>query len=162
MDKRINYLIGLDTETCNAIEDGKKLDLTQSLVYDLGWNVCDKQGRIYETRSYVVAEVFCDMKDLMKTAYYAEKIPTYQKDIKNGSRILASFWTIRKQFLKDIAEYGIKNVFAHNARFDVRALNNTIRFLSQSRVRFFFPYEIEICKANKINKPIEKKEKRIS
>ena len=42
MDKRINYLIGLDTETCNGIVTGDKLDLSQSLVYDLGWVITDK------------------------------------------------------------------------------------------------------------------------
>ena len=62
MDKRINYLIGLDTETCNGfcMEDGK-LDLTQSLVYDIGWAVTDKRGNIYKTRSFVVADIFSNL-----------------------------------------------------------------------------------------------------
>lgn len=145
MDKRINYLIGLDTETCNGIMMAdNKLDLTQSLVYDLGWAVTDKKGRIYKTRSYVIAETFCGMKDVMKSAYYAEKIPRYWDDIKNGKRILASFWTVRKVFLEDVKEYGVKNVFAHNAGFDVRALNNTIRYLTKSKFRWFFPWGIEV------------------
>lgn len=144
MDKRINYLIGLDTETCNGIMVGEKLDLSQSLVYDLGWAVCDKKGRIYKTRSFVIADVFCDMKDVMKSAYYAEKIPKYWKDIKTGKRTLATFWKVRKIFLSDIKEYGVKNVFAHSAGFDVRALNNTIRYISKSKFRWFFPFGLEI------------------
>ena len=144
MDKRINYLIGLDTETCNGIMVNDKLDLTQSLVYDLGWSVTDKQGRIYQTRSFVIWETFCGMKDVMTSAYYAEKIPHYWKDIKSGKRILASFWTIRKAFLDDVKTYNVKNVFAHNAGFDVRALNNTIRYLTKSKFRWFFPYNIEV------------------
>ena len=145
MDKRINYLIGLDTETCNGIMlDSGKLDLSQSLVYDLGWAVTDKRGKIYKTQSFVIAETFLGMKDVMKSAYYAEKIPNYWKDIKSGKRILASFWTVRKAFQNDLKEYGVKNVFAHNAGFDVRALNNTIRYLTKSRFRWFFPFGIEI------------------
>jgi len=140
MDRRINYLIGLDTETCNGIMlKDEKLDLTQSLVYDIGWAVTDKRGRIYKTRSFVIYEIFCGMKDVMKSAYYAEKIPKYWEDIKDGKRTLTTFWKIRETFLNDMKEYNVKNVFAHNAGFDVRALNNTIRYLSKSKNRWFFP-----------------------
>lgn len=144
MDKRINYLMGLDTETCNGLIVGDKLDLTQSLVYDLGWAITDKKGRIYKTRSFVIAETFCDMKDVMTSAYYAEKIPAYWKEIKNGTRTLASFWTIWKTFKNDAKEYGVTCFFAHNARFDLNALNNTIRYLTKSKYRYFFPYKAEI------------------
>ncbi len=144
MDKRINYLIGLDTETCNGIMIDEKLDLSQSLVYDIGWAITDKKGRIYEIRSFVIKETFCEMKDVMKSAYYAEKIPTYWEDIKAGKRVLADFWTIKKILMEDIKKYNIKNIFAHNAGFDVRALNNTIRYLTKSKYRWFFPKSIEI------------------
>ena len=144
MDRRINYLIGLDTETCNGVVVDDKLDLSQSLVYDLGWAITDKRGRIYKTRSYIIAEIFCEMKDVMKSAYYAEKIPNYWDDIKSGKRILASFWTVRRAFMDDVKEYGVKNVFAHNAGFDVRALNNTMRYITKSQFRWFFPYNLEI------------------
>ena len=152
MDRRVNYLIGLDTETCNGLVVDDKLDLSQSLVYDLGWAVTDKRGRIYKTRSYVIAEIFCEMKDVMKSAYYAEKIPNYWDDIKSGKRILASFWTVRRAFMDDVKEYGVKNVFAHNAGFDVRALNNTMRYITKSRFRWFFPYSLEIWDTLKMSR----------
>lgn len=144
MDKRINYLIGLDTETCNGIVNGDKLDLSQSIVYDLGWAITDKKGRIYKTRSFVIAEVFCGMSDVMTSAYYAEKIPNYWKEIKSGQRVLASFWKVWATFKQDAKEYNVKNFFAHNARFDLNALNNTVRYLSKSKCRYFFPYNAEI------------------
>lgn len=144
MDKRINYLIGLDTETCNGILIDDKLDLTQSLVYDIGWAITDKRGRIYKTRSFVVKEIFYGMADVMTSAYYADKIPQYKEDIKNGTRSLASFYRIRKTLLEDIELYGVRNIFAHNASFDVRALNNTIRYLTKSRFRWFFPWDVTI------------------
>lgn len=145
MDKRINYLIGLDTETCNGIMmDDEKLDLSQSLVYDIGWAVTDKKGRIYRTRSFVIAEIFLGMKDVMKSAYYAEKIPKYWEDIEEGKRTLTTFWNVHKALKDDIKEYGVKNIFAHNAGFDVRALNNTIRYITKSKFRWFFPRKIEI------------------
>ena len=145
IDRRIRYMVGLDTETCNGLnlEDGK-VDLTQSLVYDIGWAVTDKRGKIYKTRSFVVAETFLDMKDVMKSAYYAEKIPKYWEDIKAGIREIKTFMTIRKILFADMKEYGIKIVFAHNASFDVRALNNTVRYITKSRFRWFFKYDTEI------------------
>ena len=143
IDKRKKYLIGLDTETCNGLmgEDGK-LDLSQSLVYDIGWQVVDKKGKVYRTRSFVVAEIFLD-KELMKGAYYADKIPQYWKDIKSGKRILTSFRKIRWIFTCDRKEFNCQTVFAHNAYFDYNALNNTIRLLTGSKYRYFMPYCVE-------------------
>lgn len=144
MDKRKKYFIGLDTETCNGIMVNDKLDLTQSIVYDIGWNICDKKGNIYKTRSFVVYESFCGMSDVMKSAYYAEKIPNYWKEIKEGKRTIARFLTIWKVFKEDVKEYNINTVFAHNARFDLRALNNSIRYFSKSKYRYFFSKNLEI------------------
>lgn len=140
MDKRVRYFIGLDTETCNAIikADGD-LDLSQSLVYDLGWVVTDKRGKIYLSRSYVIYETFVGMADVMQSAYYAKKIPQYWKDIKDGKRKLVTLATARKQLLDDMKEYNAYTVFAHNASFDHRALNNTIRYCSKSQSRYFLP-----------------------
>ena len=159
MDKRISYYMGLDTETCNGIMVEGKLDLTQSLVYDLGWAIVDKKGRVYKTRSFVIAETFLDMKDVMRSAYYAEKIPSYWEGIKNGSRTLASFWTVWKTFKEDAKEYGVKAFFAHNASFDYRALNNTIRYISKSKMRYFFPYGTEIWDTLKMSRQVIGKQK---
>lgn len=144
IDGRKSYLIGLDTETCNGLVVEDKLDLSQSLVYDIGWCITDKQGNIYATRSYVVYEIYVKMKDVMQSAYYKDKLPQYEKDIKSGKRILATLGTIRKVLLDDCMDYHIKAIFAHNASFDVRALNNTIRYITKSKKRYFLPYGTEI------------------
>ena len=132
---RKKYYLVLDTETCNTLE--------QPLPYDIGWAICDRFGKIYEKRSFVVAEVFCDMKDVMQSAYYSEKIPQYWEDIKNGSRILAPMWTIRKKMRDDLKAFKIKDVGAYNMAFDKRALNNLMRYVSKSWCRWWFPYGIE-------------------
>ena len=100
IDKRINYIIGIDTETCNGIVVDDKLDLSQSLVYDIGWVVADKQGRIYQKRSFLIYDVFCGMSDVMQSAYYAEKIPMYWEQVKAGSRKLVRWSTMRKILIK--------------------------------------------------------------
>ena len=159
MDRRINYLMGLDTETCNGLMDGDKLDLSQSIVYDIGWVITDRQGRIYEQRSFLIYEVFVAMKDVMASAYYAEKIPMYWEQVKTGQRKLVRFQTMYNQFWNDVKTYNVKNVFAHNARFDYNALNNTIRFLTKSNKRYFFPKKIEIWDTLKMSRQTIGKQK---
>lgn len=129
---RKKYFIVLDTETCNSID--------QPLPYDIGWVVCDRKGNIYERRSFVVTEIFCDMKDVMQSAYYAEKIPHYWDDIKSGKRTLTGMWNIRKAMKEDIKNYKINAVGAYNMSFDKRALNNLIRYVSKSFLRWWFPF----------------------
>lgn len=154
MDKRINYYIGVDTETCNGLLIDGKLDLSQSLVYDIGWAITDKRGTIYKTRSFIVAEIFFSMKEAMQSAYYADKLPNYYRDIRTKNRQVASIYTIRKIFEEDAKEYNIKAIFAHNASFDVRAVNTTIRYVTKSRTRYFFPYKIEIWDTMKMSKSV--------
>lgn len=128
--------IVIDTETTNSLDD--------PLTYDIGWAVVDAEGNTYETFSFVVAEVFLD-KALMTSAYFAEKIPAYWEGIKNGTRTLAQFSTIRKALHACAKKHGISKFFAHNMRFDYRATNLTRRYLTSSKYRYFFPYGAEIC-----------------
>ena len=138
-----NFL-GLDTETCNSlIDENGKLDLSQSLVYDVGWQVVNRKGKVKKQRSYVVAEIFLN-SILMDSAYYKNKIPMYWEDIKKGKRELKTFRNIWFQFLSDKKRYNCKVVFAHNAFFDYNALNNTLRYLTKSKKRYFFPFKTEI------------------
>ena len=155
------FVIVFDTETCNGIVVDDKLDLSQSLVYDIGWQVVDLHGNVYERRSFVIYETFVGMKEVMKSAYYANKIPMYENQIKSGDRKLVRFDTMRKQFLNDMETYGTNIVgSAHNARFDYNALNNTIRYITKSRQRFFFPYGTELWDTLKMARQTFGKESR--
>ena len=136
IDHRRNYILMIDTETANGLED--------ALVYDIGFAVIDKHGNVYESASYVNADIFCDCPDLMDTAYYADKIPSYWKDIHNKERKLAHLSTIRRIIFDVIEKYDIKSVCAHNARFDVNALNTTLRYETTSTARYFLPYGVEV------------------
>ena len=80
----MNFIV-LDTETTNSLEE--------PIAYDIGWAVIDEEGAILKTESYAVAEIFLDF-DLMGYAYFAEKIPQYWEEIKNGNRKLARLSTI--------------------------------------------------------------------
>ena len=144
IDKRKHYIIVLDTETCNGISTNDGLDLSDSLVYDLGFAVVDKKGIVYETFSFVISEIFYGMKEVMASAYYANKIPQYEKDIAEGRRKVVSLFEARKILIDTMKKYNTHTVAAHNASFDLRALNTTQRYLTKSKYRFFFPFATEI------------------
>lgn len=154
MDRRISYKIVLDTETCPIDKDFDGVSAQNMFVYDCGWAVVDKRGAVYKTRSFVNADIFLNEKLLMNSAYYANKIPKYWEDIKNGTRILTSFYNIRKALLEDIAEYEVKEIYAHNMRFDYGTLNVTQRWLTKSKFRYFFPKDVEICDTLKMARDV--------
>lgn len=136
MDKRKNYYLVVDVETANSTEDG--------LVYDIGYAVCDKKGNIYHKESLVIYDIFVGEKDLMKSAYYAEKIPMYEKGLKENKFKMVSFLTAYKMIRNIIKEYNVKNVCAYNASFDTKALNTTLRYITKSKMRWFFPYGVNV------------------
>lgn len=143
MDRRKKYYLMIDTETCNGIVTEDGLDLSQSLVYDIGCAIVDKKGNIYEEQSFVIADIFIGLKDVMRSAYYAKKIPMYWNDIKNGTRQLVTLHTARTIILDMMSRYNTTIMVAHNAGFDARALDMTERYVTKSKYRYFFPYGFE-------------------
>lgn len=136
IDRRISYYMVIDTETANNTD--------YPLTYDLGLAIVDKRGTVYETRSFVIADIYCNERALMKTAYYAEKLPKYEEALKSGERKMVSLFTA-KTIVKELCEkYRVKAIMAHNTPFDNRALNTTIRYVTKSKIRFFLPYGIPL------------------
>ena len=139
--------IMLDTETTNSLDD--------PICYDVGFAVVDKEGSIYETHSFVVAEVFLN-EELMANAYFIEKVPQYWEDIKKGTRKLAKFNTIRKVLAETMKKYNTNIVIAHNARFDYRSTAKTQRYLTKSKYRYFLPYGTEVWDTLKMAREVLK------
>lgn len=144
MTKNDRFIV-LDTETTNSIDD--------PLCYDVGFAVVDILGNVYEKYSFVVADIFLD-KELMSSAYFADKVPQYWEDIKKGSRELKTFFNIKKAFADCVKRNNIKIILAHNARFDYRSLTLTQRFLTSSKYRYFFPIGIEIWDTLKMSRAV--------
>lgn len=145
MDKRKHYILILDTETANGHTDEKgRLDFSDVFAYDIGYCIVDTRGTVYLERSFVNSDIFFFEKELMQSAYYANKIPQYLEDLRNGTRLCANTAQIRKKMIADMQEYNITEVCAHNARFDIVALNNTQRYTTKSRFRYWFPYGTKI------------------
>ena len=139
--------IMLDTETTNSLDD--------PICYDVGFAVVDKEGAIYETHSFVVAEVFLN-EELMESAYFIEKVPQYWEDINKGTRKLAKFNTIRKVLAETMKKHNTNIVIAHNARFDYRSTAKTQRYLTKSKYRYFLPYGTEVWDTLKMAREVLK------
>ena len=128
------HIMMLDTETTNSLED--------PICYDVGYRVFDLAGNVYEEASMVNADIFLD-KDFMASAYYADKIPNYWRDIWEKKRELLAWRVIKARIWEAIERNGVKIVAAHNARFDYRSIHLTQRYITTSRWRYVLPWGCE-------------------
>lgn len=136
MDKRKTYYLTIDTETANTIED--------PMMYDLGGAIHDRKGNVEETFSFIIYDVFCADRKLFDTAYYAEKRPMYEAQLALGLRKIVSIFTARAYIANLCKKYNVKAIIAHNARFDYRSTNYTLRYVTKSKMRYFLPYGIPL------------------
>lgn len=144
------YAIMLDTETANDIES--------PMMYDCGFAVIDlESGNIIERHSYVIAEIYLD-KEFMSTAYYADKIPQYEMDLKNGTRKMVRLATCKRILANTARKYNVQYLVAHNARFDYRSTNGTQRYMTSSKYRYFIPYGIKVVDTLKMARNKYKKD----
>jgi len=143
MSRQKTYYIVLDTETapCTASNEVNPYNM---FVYDMGFAVVDREGNVYHTESLIIDDIFNHEADLMQSAYYASKLPQYYEDINNGTREIVSFYEARKRLTEIMAAYNIDTVIAHNMRFDYGTLNNTQRWLTKSKYRYFFASNVKI------------------
>lgn len=121
MNKRKKYHLVLDVETIGTDE---------KYIYDIGYVIADREGNIYEERSYIIREIFFNTA-LMDKAYYRDKIPEYFDDIAIGKRIVIPFAEMRTEFLDLMEKYRVKVVSAYNLTFDMSALTATTKLLEQ-------------------------------
>lgn len=132
------FILLLDVETAN--------DTTDALVYDVSGMLIDCYGNVYEQFAFVIRDIFCDERELMKIAYYGDKIPEYVQDIQKGKRVLVDFYQAWNYINRLMKCYDCKTVAAYNCHFDRNALNTTLRYLTKSKYRWFFPYGTEfVC-----------------
>ena len=125
----------LDVETAN--------DTDCAFTYDISSRIINPQGEILTEHAFVVRDIFNDMRDVVKQAFYAEKIPEYIEDLQNHNKQMENFMYARRIILDEMTYYNCNTVVAYNCRFDRNALNNTLRYLTKSRFRWFFPYDTE-------------------
>lgn len=134
MNKKEKIIV-LDVETAGSLDN--------PLVYDLGFIITNKEGQIFEKYHFVISDIF-DNSDLMKTAYYYDKLPKYLQGLEDKKMHKVNFAMAYATIQHLIKKYNIKNVFAYNAYFDNNALNNTIRTLTNGQKKYFLPYGTQV------------------
>ena len=135
-DKRKSYYLTIDTETANTFDD--------PMIYDLGGAIHDRKGNVEETFSLIIYDVFCADRELFNTAYYAEKRPLYEQGIFAGLHKIVTIQTARRIIAQLCDKYKVKAIIAHNAQFDYRATNRTLRYVTKSKYRYFLPYGVPV------------------
>lgn len=135
--RKAEKIMVIDIETANTTEDG--------LAYDIGFIVADRHGNIFEKHSYCVYDIFVLEKKLMQSAYYGWKIPQYEELLAKKEMQLKTIFSVKKIIAETMKEHNIKKVFAYNCYFDSTNLNRTIRYITKSKMRWFFPYGTEFC-----------------
>ena len=137
-----NRLLVLDTETCN-IQKLDKVMPGNNLTYDIGFSVIEPAtGSVISEKSYVVREIFFGESERMKSSYYAEKLPRYYADIAKGEREIAGFCDVLMDIITTARRENCVAIVAHNARFDIDALNTTFEWLYGKRCKVLDSFEI--------------------
>ena len=127
----------IDTEIAGGLDN--------PLTYDIGILITDRNKVEYEKFSLVIHNIYAEERELMKSAYYADKLPKYEIKLANGERKMVTFYTAKKIFTDICKKHNVKKVYAYNMNFDRRALNNTQKFTTNNRFKYFFPYGTEFC-----------------
>lgn len=124
LDKRRKYYIVLDCETATlpyaANFDGearKRIAIAKPLIYDLGWTIVDRQGRVYARRNFLITEIF-SVPAIFNTAYYASKRPLYLERLRKGEITLTDWNSAAAALLEDMRE--VEAVGAYNSMFDFK------------------------------------------
>lgn len=142
MDRNL-YMV-FDTEVCNCPKIDGQLDVVNGQAYDLGIQIVDNKGFVYDEYSIVNEDVFFGMPDAMSEAYFADKIPQYLEDMRMGKRKIMNTWQMYNLVRELCEKYNIQACIAHNAKFDIKVLNSTLRYQTKSKRRWFFPYAMPI------------------
>lgn len=124
LDKRRKYYMVLDCETATlpftanlSPEQRKIIAIAKPLIYDLGYTIVDKKGKIYKKKNFLISEIF-SVPAIFDTAYYHDKKPLYLEKLKRGEIILKSWNEAIETMVADMEE--VEAVGAYNAMFDFK------------------------------------------
>jgi hypothetical protein len=123
-DRRRKYYMILDCETATlpyannfSGKAKQNISIAKPLIYDLGWQVVDRHGRVYAKRKFLITEIF-SVPAVFDTAYYAEKRPIYLDMLRKGEIELVD-WKTATAYLEYDLQY-VESVGAYNAMFDYK------------------------------------------
>lgn len=126
MSKKLYFMV-VDTETAtlpfaSEIAQGdserkKRIAIAKPLVYDIGWTITDRAGRIYDKKQFLIAETF-SVPAVFNTAYYADKRPRYLDMLSRGETSVLPWDSVMNIFMADLEK--VNAVGAFNSMFDFK------------------------------------------
>lgn len=142
--------IVVDTETANTPKIAGQLFSDDGQVYDACFRVINDAGETLEVVPVINKDVFMRMPQAMNEAYYAKKIPQYWRDIWDKKYTITDTWGMNKIFRDLCRKWNVDTFIAHNAAFDIRVLNSTMRYQTKSKKRYFLPYGMPVVDTMKL------------
>ena len=125
MGKIKKYLV-LDCETatlpfanemCMNAKQKQKIAIAKPLIYDIGWQVVDRNGNVYAKKNFLIQETFF-VPQIFSTAYYRDKRPLYMAMIEKQEIVVATWFQAMEELEKDMQD--LEMVLAYNACFDFK------------------------------------------
>jgi hypothetical protein len=112
-----------------AIADTETIGLWPKHIYDFGYVIQDKNGEKLFEASHLIEEVVTDAKKMMG-AFYAGKMFTHYLPLVDAGMIdIRPFSYVYDEFLQACSDYGVNVLAAYNLGFDLRALQQTKKYL---------------------------------
>ena len=126
MARTRNIYMVVDTETATlpfantmalSAERKKRIAIARPLVYDIGWQLMNRDHTILTKKQFLIAEIFA-VPSVFNTAYYKEKRPRYLEMIQRGEIEVKPWREVMEIFIADLeqADY----VGAFNSMFDFK------------------------------------------
>ena len=126
LDRRRKYYLVLDCETATLPyatkyndnpKQKQKIAIAKPLIYDLGWSIVDRQGRVYRRKNFLITEIF-SVPSVFNTAYYSHKRPIYIEKLRKGEITLTDWNSAIEELENDLAV--VESVGAYNSMFDYK------------------------------------------
>lgn len=136
IDRRKNYYIVLDTEGL-GLNDSKKKIYGKQKSYDIGYVIIDRKGHIIKHFNCLTREIFDDI-ELMKTAYFYNKVPLYEEMLNSKEITKRLFINIIRELKRDLKKFKIKGIFAYNCNYDIVALVETAQYTIENCPKLTF------------------------
>jgi len=115
----LKKFIVLDTETVGLPP--------QNVIYDIGWQIVDRYGNVYDSQNYLVREIVTNPK-LMMGAYFAKKIFSFYIETIERGEIEILTWAECSDRMRE--SFNSANVLtAYNLPFDMGAVKATKKLL---------------------------------
>jgi len=110
-----NVILVIDTETVGL----------EGHVYDMGWTITDKTGKILVERNWLVEENFTDPSKMMGAFYAGKTFTHYAPMLQAGTITMRPWAEILGALRADLLCYGVQTLAAYNAGFDLRVIEQT-------------------------------------